>query len=60
MKVRTLLPLLLLAAPMSAKDKKKEWANDISYTTSWEEAIKECRNTGKMLFIYNGWERAKI
>ncbi len=37
-----------------------EWAPGVSYTTDWKAAIKEARQTGKILLIYNGWERRKI
>ena len=38
----------------------EEWAKGIKIHTSWEDAIKECRSTGKLLFIYNGWKREKV
>jgi hypothetical protein len=58
--MRTLI-LVTLAALAYAGDKdKKEWAEDVPYGTDWEAAIKEARNTGKILFIYNGWERPDI
>ena len=56
--VSTLLALVAPAA--SAQKKGPEWAKGVPYTTDWDEAIKQVKETGKMLFIYNGWERAKI
>ena len=57
--MRFLLCMLLLTAPTLSAD-KKEWAEGISYTTDWKAAIKEAKNTGKMILIYNGWQREKI
>ena len=57
--MRTALLTLLLSATAWAAD-KKEWAPGVAYTTDWKSAIKEARNTGKILFIYNGWQREKI
>ncbi len=54
---------LAAALPAVAKDKddgKHSWAEGIPFHTDFESAIKEVRETGKMLFIYNGWEREKI
>jgi hypothetical protein len=42
------------------KDKDKEWAEGVPYLTDWKAAIKEASNTGKILFIYNGWQREKV
>ena len=39
---------------------KKEGAKGIPYTTDWKAAIKEAKNTGKMILIYNGWQRERI
>ena len=59
MRYRTTLAVLALcSAGLGAG--KKEWAKDVPYTTDWKEAIQEARNTGKILFIYNGWEGDKI
>jgi len=55
---KTAIALLCLAAGAFAGD--KGWAPGIEYTTDWKAAIKEARNTGKILFIYNGWQREKI
>ena len=57
--MRLLLCTLLLTAPTLSAD-KKEWAKGIPYTTDWKAAIKEAKNTGKMILIYNGWQREKI
>lgn len=51
------LLLSLIAPALRADD---EWVKGVTYTTSWDEAIKEVKNTGKMLFIYNGWKREKV
>jgi len=59
MRARTLLPALLLAAPLTVAG-DKEWAEKTPFTTDWKAAIKEVTNTGKILFIYNGWERPGI
>ena len=48
---------LVFAAPLSADDSKDKWADDVPYLTDWEDAIKQARETGKMLFIYNGWKK---
>jgi len=52
------LALALLTAPALAGE--KEWAKGVPYTTDWEDAIREAKSTGKILMIYNGWEREKI
>lgn len=58
---RTLcLTFLALASLSSSLMAQKGWSKDIPYTTSWDDAIKEVRETGKLLFIYNGWEKAKV
>ena len=58
----------LLAADVVAqkrtKAKKKksgpQWVDGVAYTTDWKTAIKAVQQSGKMLFIYNGWERKGI
>ena len=59
----------LLAADVVAqkrtqgRKKKKsgpEWADGVAYTTDWKAAIKAVQQSGKMLFIYNGWARRGI
>ena len=64
---RTLLTAALLglavaaASPTFGKDEgAKLWADGVPYTTDYDAAIKEARETGKMLLVYNGWEREKI
>ena len=42
------------------KAKSDEWVQGVSYTTDWKQAIKTAQQTGKMLFIYNGWKRSGI
>jgi hypothetical protein len=49
-----------LAGGVKDKDKDKEWAEGVPYLTDWKAAIKEASNTGKILFIYNGWQREKV
>ncbi|MFQ5845017.1 MAG: hypothetical protein ACE5JG_08520 [Planctomycetota bacterium] len=58
--MRKTLVALLLAAPLAHPARKDEWAKGIPYTTDWKAAIRQARETGKMLFIYNGWERSGI
>ena len=60
MRPLALASLVALASVVPAGEKTGEWAKGITYTTDWQAAIKEARNTGKILFIYNGWEREKI
>ena len=61
-----ILALLCVAVPEAAAQKSNksnkghEWADGVAYTTDWKEAIKAVQRTGKMLFIYNGWERKGI
>ena len=56
-----LLMAVLLAAPLAAKDKKADvWGPGVPYTTDWDDAIKQVRSSGKMLFIYNGWRDPNI
>ena len=44
----------------AAADEKKEWGPGVPYTTDFELAIRMARESGRMLFIYNGWEREGI
>ncbi len=53
----TLGLLAITARPVVAAD---EWTKGVPYTTSWDDAITQCRETGRMLFIYNGWQREGI
>lgn len=53
--------LVALTALAYAGDKdRSEWGDGVPYVTDWEAAIKQAKNTGKILFIYNGWERPGI
>ena len=54
--------LLCVAATnaQAQKGKGHEWVDGIAYTTDWKAAIKAVQQSGKMLFIYNGWERKGI
>ena len=56
--MRTALVFLALASVGLAAD--TEWAKGVPFTTDWDKAIKEIRNTGKILLVYNGWEREKV
>jgi len=56
--IRHALPLLLAAAAFAGD--KDEWAPEVPCTTEWKDAIREAKNTGRILFIYNGWQREKI
>ena len=53
-------PFLLLAVVATGlpQSSNQEWAKGIPFTTSWPDAIKQARETGKMLFIYNGTPKA--
>ncbi len=54
---------LMCAATTDAyaqKKKSQEWVDGVTYTTDWDTAIKAVQQSGKMLFIYNGWERKGI
>ena len=61
--MKALPSLFLLAAvgafapPLAADG---EWVDGVAYTTDWDDAIEEVRETGKILLIYNGWERPDI
>lgn len=52
--------LVAMAALAHAGPDAKEWAEGVPFTTDWNAAIKEAKNTGRILFIYNGWERPDI
>ncbi len=56
--VLALMGVAVCAAPAFAGD--KEWAKGVPYTTDWKDAIRQAHATGKILLIYNGWEREKI
>lgn len=52
---------LYVSGPVEAKDDKKaQWGEGVPFLTEWDDAIKEVRESGKMLFVYNGWERPDI
>ncbi len=56
-----ILILGALAALAYAGDKdRNEWGEGVSFGTDWNAAIKEAKNTGRILFVYNGWERPDI
>ena len=67
------LPMLLLAVAATApdfapearassgrQDKGHEWAKGVPYLTDFDAAIKQAKETGRILFIYNGWEGPNI
>ena len=56
----SLIAALIVPALGRAPDDDDVWAKGIPYTTKWDEAIKQARESGKMLFIYNGWQRPGI
>ncbi|MCA9322911.1 MAG: hypothetical protein KDB53_19375 [Planctomycetes bacterium] len=56
----TVLIAAALIGPVFAQKKDGQWADDISYTTDWDGAIKAVQESGKMLFIYNGWKNEGI
>ncbi len=56
----TLVAASLVAAPSAVAKEKDEWGKDIPFTTSWKDAIKSVRESGKILMIYNGWKAAGI
>ena len=52
-----------LLAQKKTKGKNKnasQWVDGVAYTTDWNTAIKAVQQSGKMLFIYNGWQRNGI
>ena len=56
------LSCVLVAGVPAQKKKAKasEWVDGVAFTTEWKTAIKAVQQSGKMLFIYNGWERKGI
>lgn len=52
--------LLFLVVGTTPAQKSGEWAKGIKFHTKWDDAIKEVRATGKLLFIYNGWQNRKV
>jgi hypothetical protein len=56
--MRTALVVLALASVGLAAD--KEWAEGVPFTTDWDQAIREIKSTGRILLVYNGWEREKV
>ena len=56
-----ILPVLALALLAPAAPKKgQEWVKGVPYHTDFKAAIKEAHATGKLLLIYNGWQREKV
>lgn len=53
------LAIAILAGPALSQG-KDEWAKGVKFHTKWETAIKEARESGKLLFIYNGWQKKGI
>ena len=56
MKLLIGLLVALTATPIVAAD----WVDGVPYTTDWEAAIKQARESGKMIYIYNGWQKDKV
>jgi len=53
--------LALSGATEAQKKKQKDtWTKGVPYTTDWKKAIKAARESGKMIFIYNGWKNRNI
>lgn len=50
----------VLAQKRSENKNASEWVEGVAYTTDWKTAIKAVQQSGKMLFIYNGWEHKDI
>ena len=55
-----LFAVLWSAGFASAQKDAGEWGKGIRYHTQWKDAIDDVRATGKLLFIYNGWQRSGI
>ena len=49
-----------LSAPLAEAKDKQEWAEGIPYLTDYDDAIALAKESGRMLLIYNGWERPNI
>ena len=56
----TILTAFLVLSSSLVATAKDEWGPGIKYTTSWKKALREVQKTGKILLIYNGWERPNI
>lgn len=56
----TVLGILLTSASPALAKAGGEWAKGVPYHVSYEDAIKEAKESGRILLIYNGWERAGI
>lgn len=39
---------------------QSEWGKGVPVTNDWNAAIKQVQESGKMLVIYNGWEKPNI
>jgi hypothetical protein len=55
-----LMLFLGTAAPRADAKDKQEWAEGIPYVTDYDEAIGMAKESGRMLLIYNGWEKPNI
>ncbi len=51
---------LVTAAPRAEAKDEKEWVEGIPYVTDYDEAIGMAKESGRLLLIYNGWERPNI
>jgi len=56
----TLLLLALSTVVAGARPADDQWADGVAYTTDWDDALSQVRESGKLLMIYNGWERPDI
>ena len=52
--------VLSLGAGTLVGQKDGEWAKGVKYHTKWKDAIKEVQKTGKLLFVYNGWQSRNV
>ena len=58
--MRTSIPLALALLALPAYAGGKEWAKGVPYTTDFKDAIKQARTTGRIIMIYNGWEKEGV
>ena len=56
--MRVMLPRLLLT--LSGAAGETEWVKGVPYTTDFKAAIKQAHSSGKLLLIYNSWQREKV
>lgn len=51
---------LLAPGPQVSAKGDQQWAEGIPYVTDYDEAIAMAKESGRMLLIYNGWEKPNI